>query len=61
MSRVERALSGLFGALGITVFGGWLNRAKKAGKLGKIVQLVPLMKKYLPEKIEVFVKNGGRL
>jgi hypothetical protein len=61
MSKVERALSGVFGALGITVFAGWLNRARKAGKIGKIMQLVPLMKKYLPGKLADHKLLGGKI
>lgn len=58
MSTAERAISGVFGGLGILVVGGWLNRARKAWKLAKVGKALSEALKSLPNKIEATVKSG---
>lgn len=58
MTTAERAMSGVFGSLGILVVGGWLNRARKAGKMAKIGKVLSEALKSLPNKIESAVKSG---
>ena len=61
LSAVERTFSGIFGTLGITVFGWFLYRARKAGKMAEIIWSVWLLKKSMPEKLDDFIKNWGKI
>lgn len=61
LDALDRFMNGFLGILGITVIWGVAARAQKAGKMAEIIRSFGLMKKYMPEKLEAFLKAGGKL
>ncbi|MDD2916640.1 MAG: hypothetical protein PHH70_02210 [Candidatus Gracilibacteria bacterium] len=61
LTHLERGLNTIFGVLGITVLGGFAARAKNANKVKGLLESFSVMKRYLPEKFEAFLKAGGKI
>ncbi len=61
LTTLERSLYGIFGVLWITVIGGIATRAHKAWKVAQLLKSLEGIKKYLPEKLENFLKTSGKI
>lgn len=61
LTTLERSLYGIFGVLWITVVGGIATRAHKAWKITQLLRSLEGIKKYLPEKLENFLKTSGKI
>lgn len=61
LSDTERAVSGLFGVLGITMIGGSIPKLMRSRKFLSLMESFSVIAKYLPEKIAEFTRSGGTM